>query len=189
MDGGRAAAGQDEFYDLAGERLRLLTRSGAVHGGPGGHGDRAAGAVQFDGLPTGQARGLLVLIVPIGAAGSGKSTWAGTWPRTQQVLEFDQFRVMISDNLSRQGTPGDAANVLKLIPERRMARKLNTVIDATSLMVQRVQGLAGGVNEWADANCPGSGVSGDPTTRRCSGRAGDWCRRWTARVPRRRASG
>lgn len=36
------------------------------------------------------------LIVLIGAAGSGKSTWASTWPATQ-VLELDQFRAMVSD--------------------------------------------------------------------------------------------
>ncbi|MFH8533315.1 AAA family ATPase [Streptomyces tendae] len=39
------------------------------------------------------------LIVLIGAAGSGKSTWASTWPSTQ-VLELDQFRAMVSDEFS-----------------------------------------------------------------------------------------
>ncbi|MFI6607962.1 AAA family ATPase [Streptomyces sp. NPDC050507] len=39
------------------------------------------------------------LIVLIGAAGSGKSTWASTWPSTQ-VLELDQFRAMVSDDFS-----------------------------------------------------------------------------------------
>ncbi|KOT79209.1 hypothetical protein ADK70_31530 [Streptomyces rimosus subsp. pseudoverticillatus] len=37
------------------------------------------------------------LIVLIGAAGSGKSTWASTWPSTQ-VLELDQLRAMVSDD-------------------------------------------------------------------------------------------
>ncbi|MFF8919138.1 AAA family ATPase [Streptomyces sp. NPDC015032] len=72
------------------------------------------------------------LIVLIGAAGSGKSTLAGTWPTTQ-VLELDAFRAMVSDCPGDQSATGDAADVLKLILERRMARKLNTVIDATNV--------------------------------------------------------
>ncbi|MFJ6486440.1 MULTISPECIES: hypothetical protein [unclassified Streptomyces] len=39
------------------------------------------------------------------------------------------------DDPGEQGATADAADVLKLILERRMARKLNTVIDATSLMI------------------------------------------------------
>lgn len=38
-----------------------------------------------------------VLVCLIGAAGSGKSTWASTWPDTQ-VLEIDRFRAMVSDD-------------------------------------------------------------------------------------------
>ncbi|MFE7816370.1 hypothetical protein ACFU5P_31490 [Streptomyces sp. NPDC057433] len=44
------------------------------------------------------------LIVLMGAAGSGKSTWAGTWPRTQ-VLELDQFRVTISADRTSLAMP------------------------------------------------------------------------------------
>ncbi|MFJ2899749.1 hypothetical protein ACIO87_33390 [Streptomyces sp. NPDC087218] len=39
------------------------------------------------------------LICPIGAAGSGKRTWASTWPTTR-VLELDAFRAMVSDDFS-----------------------------------------------------------------------------------------
>ncbi|MFJ6628931.1 hypothetical protein GA0115250_133137 [Streptomyces sp. BvitLS-983] len=39
------------------------------------------------------------LVVLIGAAGSGKSTWARTWPATQ-VLELDQFRALVSGDFS-----------------------------------------------------------------------------------------
>ncbi|MET9954526.1 hypothetical protein ABZ135_23690 [Streptomyces sp. NPDC006339] len=39
------------------------------------------------------------LIVLIGAAGSGKSTFASTW-NPSQVLELDRFRAMVSDNFS-----------------------------------------------------------------------------------------
>ncbi|WP_420082712.1 AAA family ATPase (plasmid) [Streptomyces sp. JL4002] len=72
------------------------------------------------------------LIVLIGASGSGKSTLARTWPASQ-VLSLDALRGTVSDDPGDQGATGDAADVLKLILERRMARKLNTVIDATNV--------------------------------------------------------
>ncbi|MFD3821897.1 AAA family ATPase [Streptomyces sp. NPDC058625] len=72
------------------------------------------------------------LIVLIGASGSGKSTLARTWPASQ-VLSLDALRGTVSDDPGRQDATTDAADVLKLILERRMARKLNTVIDATNI--------------------------------------------------------
>ncbi|MFD6471154.1 AAA family ATPase [Streptomyces goshikiensis] len=72
------------------------------------------------------------LIVLIGASGSGKSTLARTWPASQ-VLSLDGLRGVVSDDPGDQGATGDAADVLKLILEHRMARKLNTVIDATNV--------------------------------------------------------
>lgn len=71
------------------------------------------------------------LIVLIGASGAGKSTLARTWPASQ-VLSLDGLRGVVSDDPGRQEATADAADVLKLILERRMARKLNTVIDATN---------------------------------------------------------
>ncbi|MZF88268.1 ATP-binding protein [Streptomyces sp. SID5643] len=71
------------------------------------------------------------LIVLIGASGAGKSTLARTWPASQ-VLSLDGLRGVVSDDCGRQDATADAADVLKLILERRMARKVNTVIDATN---------------------------------------------------------
>ncbi|MET8168875.1 ATP-binding protein [Streptomyces sp. NPDC005329] len=71
------------------------------------------------------------LIVLIGASGAGKSTLARTWPASQ-VLSLDDLRGVVGDDPGRQDATGDAADVLKLILERRMARGLNTVIDATN---------------------------------------------------------
>ncbi|MFI2241151.1 AAA family ATPase [Streptomyces chrestomyceticus] len=71
------------------------------------------------------------LIVLIGAAGSGKSTWASTWPSTQ-VLELDQFRAMVSDDAGDQSATVSAAAVLHAVLEARLARKKTTVIDATN---------------------------------------------------------
>ncbi|MEV8529612.1 ATP-binding protein [Streptomyces sp. NPDC052000] len=72
------------------------------------------------------------LIVLIGTSGAGKSTLARTWPASQ-VLSPDGLRGTVSDDPGDQEATGDAADVLKLILERRMARHLNTVIDATNL--------------------------------------------------------
>lgn len=72
------------------------------------------------------------LIVLIGASGAGKSTLARTWPASQ-VLSLDALRGTVSDDFGDQSATGDAVDVLKLILERRMARKLNTVIDATNV--------------------------------------------------------
>ncbi|MFD8609499.1 AAA family ATPase [Streptomyces sp. NPDC059631] len=70
------------------------------------------------------------LIVMIGAAGSGKSTWAKTWPSTQ-VLELDRFRELVSDEAGDQGATGDAVAALHTVLEARLARKRTTVLDAT----------------------------------------------------------
>ncbi|MFI1177865.1 AAA family ATPase [Streptomyces melanogenes] len=75
------------------------------------------------------------LIVLIGAAGSGKSTLARTWPATQ-VLELDHFRAMVSDCPGDQEATADAVDALHLLLERRLARHLNTVIDATNVTRQ-----------------------------------------------------
>lgn len=72
------------------------------------------------------------LVVLIGASGAGKSTLARTWPASQ-VLSLDSLRGTVSDDPGDQAATADAADVLKLILERRMARRLNTVIDATNI--------------------------------------------------------
>lgn len=77
------------------------------------------------------------LIVLIGASGSGKSTLASTWPDTQ-VLELDRFRALVSDDPGDQSATPDAVASLMSVLEARLARRLPTVVDATSLMIERV---------------------------------------------------
>ncbi|MFI1502640.1 AAA family ATPase [Streptomyces platensis] len=81
------------------------------------------------------------LVVLIGASGAGKSTLAATWPDTQ-VLSLDALRGDVSDDPGCQDADvtNDAADALAVILERRMARRLNTVIDATN------------VEQWVRAN-------------------------------------
>ncbi|MGV9342879.1 AAA family ATPase [Streptomyces sp. NPDC003688] len=72
------------------------------------------------------------LVVLIGPAGSGKTTLACTWPASR-VLSLDALREAVSDDAGDQEATADAVDALHLLLERRMARKLNTVIDATNV--------------------------------------------------------
>lgn len=71
------------------------------------------------------------LVVLIGAAGAGKSTWASTWPATQ-VLELDHFRALVSDDAGDQEATDDAVFALQAVLEARLARRKMTVVDATN---------------------------------------------------------
>ncbi|MFI7246376.1 AAA family ATPase [Streptomyces qinglanensis] len=80
------------------------------------------------------------LIVLIGAAGSGKSTWARTWPATQ-VLELDRFRAMIADDAGDQSATAFAVDAMHAVLRARLARGLTTVIDATNTEADVRDGL------------------------------------------------
>ncbi|WP_030019330.1 ATP-binding protein [Streptomyces monomycini] len=71
------------------------------------------------------------LVCLIGPAGSGKSTWASTWPDTQ-VLELDRFRALVSDDAGCQEATGDAAAALQAVLKARLARRKMTIVDATN---------------------------------------------------------
>jgi predicted kinase len=72
------------------------------------------------------------LLVLIGPSGSGKSTLASTWP-SSQVVCLDALRGVMSDDCGDQGATADAVDAMMLIVHRRLARGLNTVVDATSV--------------------------------------------------------
>ncbi|MEU3620085.1 ATP-binding protein [Streptomyces sp. NPDC006872] len=72
------------------------------------------------------------LLVLIGASGAGKSTLAGTWPE-HQVVSLDRLRGVMADDCGAQEATADAVDAMHLIVDRRMARRLNTVVDATSV--------------------------------------------------------
>jgi predicted kinase len=72
------------------------------------------------------------LVVLIGASGAGKSTLAATWPPSQ-VVSLDRLRGDVSDDCGDQSATADAVDAMLLIVNRRLARGLNTVVDATSV--------------------------------------------------------
>ena len=73
------------------------------------------------------------LVLLVGAAGAGKSTWAAARVQPSQVLSSDAFRELVADDASDQGATGVAFQLLHLVARARLERGLLTVIDATNL--------------------------------------------------------
>jgi len=78
------------------------------------------------------------VIVLLGASGSGKTTLASTW-QPDQRLELDAYRELVSGDAGDQEATEDAVFVLHTVLESRLARAKTCVVDATSLMIGRVQ--------------------------------------------------
>ena len=75
-------------------------------------------------------RGLVLLI---GAAGSGKSTFARKHFAGTEVVSSDALRAAVSDDESDQRASADAFELLRLIATKRLRRSKLTVIDATNV--------------------------------------------------------
>ena len=73
------------------------------------------------------------LVVLVGAAGSGKSTWATTWCPSGSVVSTDDLRAVVGRHRHDLPATRDALDVLELIAARRLGRGLLTVIDSTGL--------------------------------------------------------
>jgi polynucleotide kinase-phosphatase len=83
----------------------------------------------------------LSLVVLIGTAGSGKSTFAAKHFAPTEVLSSDRFRALIADDASRQDVNADTFEVLHLVAEKRLSHGCLSVIDATNLEVRARQPL------------------------------------------------
>ncbi len=73
------------------------------------------------------------LVVLIGAAGSGKSTFAQRHFRPTEILSSDAFRAMIADDEADQSATSAAFSLLHTVARQRLARGRLTVIDATNV--------------------------------------------------------
>jgi predicted kinase len=77
------------------------------------------------------------LVVLVGAPGAGKSHWAREWFDARQVVSSDQLRGVVGLDEYDQRASKDAFAVLDLIVERRLKRRLTTVVDSTALERER----------------------------------------------------
>ena len=73
------------------------------------------------------------VVVLVGASGSGKSTWARTHFRTEQVVSSDGLRAVVGEGEDDLAASDDAFAVLDQIVEHRLRRRLTTVIDTLGL--------------------------------------------------------
>jgi F420-dependent oxidoreductase-like protein len=73
------------------------------------------------------------LVVLVGPSGSGKSHWAAANFRPEQIVSSDALRAAVGASEHDQRAGSDAFQVLDLIVERRLSRRLLTVIDTLGL--------------------------------------------------------
>jgi protein phosphatase len=76
------------------------------------------------------------LVVLVGAAGAGKSTFARTFFRATEILSSDFFRGMVSDDEGAQEATADAFELLHLALEKRLRRGKLCVVDATNVQME-----------------------------------------------------
>lgn len=69
------------------------------------------------------------LVVLVGAAGSGKSTWAAARYRSSEVVSSDQLRGVVGSGENDLDASADAFAVLDQIVAARLGRGLTTVVD------------------------------------------------------------
>lgn len=73
------------------------------------------------------------LILLIGPAGAGKSTFASRHFRPTEVVSSDHCRALISDDPNDQSVTDDAFELLHFIVAKRLRRHRLTVVDATNV--------------------------------------------------------
>ena len=75
----------------------------------------------------------LCLVALIGAAGSGKSTFAKTHFKSTEILSSDFFRGLVSDDETDQSATEAAFESLYSVAAKRLDKGRLTVIDATNV--------------------------------------------------------
>ena len=73
------------------------------------------------------------LVLLIGPAGAGKSTFAAAHFHAVEIVSSDHLRALLSNDPADQGASAEAFRILSLLVAGRLARRLTTVVDATSL--------------------------------------------------------
>jgi protein phosphatase len=73
------------------------------------------------------------LVLLVGPAGCGKSTFGSRHFKTTEVISSDSCRALVSDDENDQSASRDAFDVLQFIAAKRLAAGRLTVIDATNV--------------------------------------------------------
>lgn len=73
------------------------------------------------------------LVLLIGLAGCGKSTFAAQHFTPTEILSSDAFRAMVADDPADQAASGDAFSILRRVLDKRLKRRRPTAVDATNL--------------------------------------------------------
>ena len=76
-------------------------------------------------------------MVLVGPAGCGKSTWAARSFRPDQIVSSDRLRALVGTGERDQRAGTAAFEVLDLVVDHRLRRRLTTVIDSTALEAAR----------------------------------------------------
>ena len=76
-------------------------------------------------------------MVLVGPSASGKSSWAEEWFAPGEVVSADRLRALVGEDEHDQRAGTDAFAVLDLVIERRLRRKLLTVVDTLGLDRER----------------------------------------------------
>ncbi|HEY7984855.1 MAG TPA: AAA family ATPase, partial [Ktedonobacterales bacterium] len=122
-----------------------------------GSGQHAPGGEQRPALRHGGAIHIPVdaLVVLIGSAGSGKSTWAARHFEPTQIVSSDACRAAVADDPTDQGASHDAFRLFNQIVHDRLKRGLLTVADSTALAAGARRDL---LNHAADFGRPAIAV-------------------------------
>lgn len=88
------------------------------------------------------------LLLLVGPAGAGKSTWAAAHFGRTQVVSSDACRAMVADDPWDQAATPDAFRVLHAITSARLRRGLLTVVDATNLLPSARRPLIALARRW-----------------------------------------
>jgi predicted kinase len=81
------------------------------------------------------------VVILVGAAGAGKSTFAARHFAPDEILSSDRFRALVSGEEANQAATKAAFVVLHRVLEQRLANGLSAVIDATSIEPSARRGL------------------------------------------------
>jgi protein phosphatase len=73
------------------------------------------------------------LVLLVGPAGAGKSTFAAAHFRPAEIVSSDHLRGLLANDPADQTASADAFRILTLMVAGRLKRRLTTVVDATSL--------------------------------------------------------